>query len=659
MDDLTQGVNTPSSIEGLFDEYTDEDDAPVVNPLSMMARSSKPRKSAGAKQKRGLGESNIIKDDAGTVRKKRQRRAEPAHGGGIQPGTFLGRRVEDRMTGSSPLNEHPLKNLVEEAIVTHQKLEKAPGAGDLVNDNEAGDLKQELRSYLRALKRLSKDMPTPAQIAQLDAAKAKGQHYIGRTASLTAGKKFKKTKPSSNGHTTQHLMMPGADTRCDQATHDELTDLTQGELIYMIGQHLKWMDMKGDELLSYSKDPLFLVVHALNRHHEGQGGVSIHIVDRRTAKDIHGKPAAFYAALELYETFKVPLWEGWSDFCRTKLRARKFTQEILSHGTVKLEDSRFQEVTIQTLIDEGLYDIFPDFFVPDERERAGLYTGQVVSRRVGYRSAPGNVTAALQKHIYSYYRCSSPVACTIELLEKVQKFTRHFMNVPPDRSRDTIEPHLHVFLWFLTLHKRLGRDPIFLAWIRQHYKASDVIDLYDDGSGGVQPGFTHVASNLPGVMQYIDLIRDCCFAFGLADLPDTAVEERNTLTGERYADEDARLQKNETSWRKYDADDQARSRDKAKKARRSKLANKTGTAFIEERAAGASDSMGVQNGSTDDVTQLRDEVGASGTGVMLGAGSREASNDGTMDAVAPAEGHHRGTAAVSGASMLERLLARA
>lgn len=66
-------------------------------------------------------------------------------------------------------------------------------------------------------------------------------------------------------------------------------------------------------------------------------------------------------------------------------------------------------------------------------------------------------------------------------------------------------------------------------------------DLYDDGAGGVIPDFTHVAENLPGVVQLIDLIRDAGLAFGLVDLEETIVETKNNLTNEVYADDDARL----------------------------------------------------------------------------------------------------------------------
>lgn len=67
-------------------------------------------------------------------------------------------------------------------------------------------------------------------------------------------------------------------------------------------------------------------------------------------------------------------------------------------------------------------------------------------------------------------------------------------------------------------------------------------DLYEDDYGCVRPGFTHVADNLPEVMQYIDLVNDANFAFGLPDLPPMMIESRNALTGELYAAADAKNQ---------------------------------------------------------------------------------------------------------------------
>jgi hypothetical protein len=79
----------------------------------------------------------------------------------------------------------------------------------------------------------------------------------------------------------------------------------------MIGHHLAWADLRGDELLSYSIDILFLITHALGRYNRGQGGVTIQFLDRRKARTPDGVCTAFYPALDLYTILRVPKWRGW------------------------------------------------------------------------------------------------------------------------------------------------------------------------------------------------------------------------------------------------------------------------------------------------------------------------------------------------------------
>ena len=73
--------------------------------------------------------------------------------------------------------------------------------------------------------------------------------------------------------------------------------------------------------------------------------------------------------------------------------------------------------------------------------------------------------------------------------------------------------------------------------------AEDVVDLYDDGNGGVRSGFTNVASNLPGYMQYLDLIREPQLAFGLSVLPPNTVETHIEMVPEMYKETDNREQR--------------------------------------------------------------------------------------------------------------------
>jgi hypothetical protein len=180
-------------------------------------------------------------------------------------------------------------------------------------------------TYARHLKHLSKEHPTQQQISALCQAAQLGPIVLGCTSSQTNGNNFNAFHKKSNGSTACDVLLPAADTHPEDSysMHLTMTDLTRGELVYMCGKHLVWDDLRGDELLSYSKDPLFLVVHALGRHHNGEGNVTIQFLDRRKAKDPSGNVASFYSALDLYTIFEIPKWEGWSKPHRTKLHPRK------------------------------------------------------------------------------------------------------------------------------------------------------------------------------------------------------------------------------------------------------------------------------------------------------------------------------------------------
>ena len=354
---------------------------------------------------------------------------------------FLRQRALKRFQGTRPADEGSPRYIIPEKIASNRHNER----------------------YQRALQNLSGAWPTSDQIATLQKAIKEGPNYLGRTASLKGGSSWPR---ATNGFTAQNLMMPAADTHYNQALHTNLHDLTKGELCYMTGQHLMWNDIPGDEFLSYSIDPLFLVTHALNRLHLNQGNVTIQFLDRRTAESIKREPVEFHHALTIYETFDVPGWTGWGTMSKDKLRSRKFTHEYLSNGTIRVRDSRFQQAPIEKLIEDGLHEIFPAFEVPENHKRAGLYVGQVAFRRIGY---PPNARAKSEGHAYSYENCKEQTPFTLDILEKVQKLCQNFMAEPEYRWEQKSEPHLHIFLSFLTFQKRPKLDPVFYDWIQSHY----------------------------------------------------------------------------------------------------------------------------------------------------------------------------------------------
>lgn len=336
------------------------------------------------------------------------------------------------------------------------------------------------RSYEQKLSQLSKNLPSQEQIAKLGLASTAGPNFLGRTASLRRGVQFGVYKNKTNGYTSHDVLLPAADSHNEMyRSHAHLADMTQGNLRYMIGNHLVWKDLQGDELLSYSKDPLFLVVHALSRHHQNQGYVTIQFLVRSNAKAPDGTPAMFYSALDVYTIFDVPRWSGWGSNDNTKLHPRKFTQEYLSHGPVLTPSTGLKPALIVDLIKDGLYENFPEFEAPMNHKRTGLYTLQVVYRKIGYPPAPlpdvktsrkrGSKAKKVPPPIYSYENCSRQVPMDEKLLNTVRKVTLNFRERPENVDPSTLEPPLHAFLCFLTFEKRQREDPTFLEWIKKHY----------------------------------------------------------------------------------------------------------------------------------------------------------------------------------------------
>ncbi|KAF2773675.1 hypothetical protein EJ03DRAFT_347646 [Teratosphaeria nubilosa] len=432
---------------------------------------------------------------------------------------------------------------------------------------------------------LSNAKPTAEQSSELLLAQKFGPNYLSRAASLTHGDRFETFKRGTNGFTAQNLVMPAADTTPTYGVYPSIGDFRQGELTWMLGHHLMWTDLPQDQFSSYTNSPIFVVTHALGRSHTGQGVTTIQFLDRRKAIGIDRKPAKFYPALKLYDIF--------------------------------------EQARIEILIRDGLFDIFPAFEVARNRVRAGLYTSQVVFRKIGF--FPNEKDAKKKKLIYSYENCSAVMPITNELLEKVKKVTLNFM-LDDEMEMESKEPHIHAFITFLCFEKRPRKDPNFMTWIKSQYKASDVIDLFDDGAGGIQPGFTHVANNLPDVMQYLDLVRDACDAFGLAQLPDNVVHTQNALSDDKYEAMDNKCQRTAMASKAYDRDAQRDARDKANARRRQKNDDekKRRAAGLPSKGAGSGTNKALETGGRGDRNGTV-SVGALGLG--LGTATVMSQND--------------------------------
>jgi hypothetical protein len=319
--------------------------------------------------------------------------------------------------------------------------------------------------YSDHLQQLSTESHTQEQNTRLLLSASIRPKLLGCTASHGRGNRY--AANMTNGSTEQDMFLPSADTWEELRSHARLTDLTQGEMVLMGEQHLAWADCRHDKFRSYSKDVLSLLVHALNRFHAGQRGVTIQYIncDKATAPD--GQPAAFYKALDIYGAFEFDAWPGWSDYYHEGLHPRKFTHEYLSHGIVKQNDPTLKQARLVDLIRDGLFELMPALYVPYNHRRMGLYTAQVVYRKIGY---PGG-------SMYSYDACRISVPLTTDILNLVRKITLNlvrkitlnFINIPTGADPSATEPPLHIFLQFLTLQKRDKADPVLVAWIKERY----------------------------------------------------------------------------------------------------------------------------------------------------------------------------------------------
>ena len=271
-------------------------------------------------------------------------------------------------------------DLVQEQITETENMEAIAGGDKEQDPSQAEASKKGQKklnpTYAYRLGELSTKLPTQDQVAALGHSMSMGPKHLGRTASTVHGHRHAK-QWMTNGSTSQDLLLPSADTKKGFESHTRLTDLSQGQIIYMCGLHLTWLNPKHDEFLSYSKELLFLLVHALGRHHTGQRNVTIQYINRGEATTLEGEPAAFYDALDIYNIFGVPSRPGWSNYLDLALNPRKFTHKFLSHGIVRHNDATLKQARLEDLIKDGLFVFFPELEAPENHERCGLYTEQV------------------------------------------------------------------------------------------------------------------------------------------------------------------------------------------------------------------------------------------------------------------------------------------
>lgn len=114
-----------------------------------------------------------------------------------------------------------------------------------------------------------------------------------------------------------------------------------------------------------------------------------------------------------------------------------------------------------------------------------------------------------------------------------------------------------------------------------------------------------MADNLPGVLQYLDLLRDAIFAFGLPQLPANQVEKVNASTGREYAGEDDRRNRNKKLATEYDEEAHRDGKERARQKRHAKA-----RAEREAKAGGQSVTFVADGKKTEAVGERADSEGS-------------------------------------------------
>ncbi|TKA68121.1 hypothetical protein B0A49_06738 [Cryomyces minteri] len=394
------------------------------------------------------------------------------------------KRQRELLLDDPPVHKYPARNALDDLSI---------GRG--------GD-----ESYHEALKWLRKDSsmagkPSQSVISGLEASRESVPTFLFRAYSLEGTKHTK-------GYSSTSVYQPAADKHLEQDCHATIYDMSVGEFKYMLGNHLLWKDYNADEVLSWTNSLLFAFEHALGRHRKHQSGCYIAMVDTRRATTVTtrtstaGRSVSFFNAPALWKAYEVLGWSGWGNHDRTGLHPRKFTHEFLSHGVIKYEDATSRRLPLVDLVDKGLFRIYPEFEIFDKsRKSTGLYERCVALRR------------ALFPELKKGMRGLELIP--LEHLDWAVKIARCFVkNETPEQE---VKAPLILVLKILSLRRRPSRSRLLVDWIREHYNRQDLEDI-------IHPDMTRVADNLPENLQYLDLVRDSCYALDVPMIPDNIVE---------------------------------------------------------------------------------------------------------------------------------------
>lgn len=257
---------------------------------------------------------------------------------------------------------------------------------------------------------------------------------LWRTYSITGFRR-------SAGISTPAGFFPNAYSHVQVEYHDSIYDVPRNIGEQMCRAHLMWHDRVVDELLSWSASLMFAVVHAVRRHEIGQRPVYICCGSPASLKTVENHTASFFPANLVHEAFsRVP--HG--------LNYNMFTHEYLSWGPVLDPDSSFRHVVLEKLIEEGLFELFPNLKLGGLAKRTGLYEHLMYLRKWNF----------IRKEVV-------PTPITFKDCETASRLANLF-KAPLNASHG--KPRIYCFIAFLALRKRrILRGDCFEKWVKEHY----------------------------------------------------------------------------------------------------------------------------------------------------------------------------------------------
>jgi hypothetical protein len=212
----------------------------------------------------------------------------------------------------------------------------------------------------------------------------------------------------------------------------------------MLGMHLKWKNPIEDQFLSWTNSIFFWLTHIIRRYEQAQTGVHNAFGDVRKLEKPDGSRAAFYLANTLLGIFPIyKMYKLW-DSERKRIHPRHFTHETVSFGEMRDPQRAIVHVTLEKLVEHGLFELCPELVLRNDEIRSRLYRHQVGLKRELFYNA-------------------DPVCITQTELLLAHEIAGLFKTQP------TAKPPLMAFINLLGYRKRTEINQGYRSWIKKHY----------------------------------------------------------------------------------------------------------------------------------------------------------------------------------------------